>query len=67
MVKMNHIIKTLSLECLSPVTVLDTSRNSEIFGELEKLDVEYKNCSTRAEKIPILARVWDLVIIMDVI
>ena len=64
---MSKIIKALSLECLGPQTVLDTPRNSEIFGELEKLDVEFMSCSCKAEKISILARVYELCLIMDVI
>lgn len=62
---MNEFIKALSLECLGPRTVLDTPHNSEIFSELEKLDVEYKGCSCKAERIPILARVYELCICMD--
>ena len=63
---MNEFIKALSLECLGPRTVLDTPHNSEIFSELEKLDVEYKGCSCKAERIGILARVYELCLIMDV-
>jgi hypothetical protein len=63
---MNNLIKALSLECLGPQTVLDTPRNSEIFGEIEKLDVDFKDASA-AQKVEILARIFDLCIIMDVI
>lgn len=64
---MKTLIRALSLECLGPQTVLDTQRNSEIFGELEKLDVEFMSCSCKADRISILARVYDLCLIMDVI
>lgn len=63
---MKTLIRALSLECLGPQTVLDTPRNSEIFGELEKLDVEFMGCSCKAERIEILARVYELCLIMDV-
>ena len=63
---MNKFIKALSLECLGPQRVLDTPRNSEIFGEIEKLDVDFKDASP-AQKVEILARIFDLCIIMDVI
>lgn len=61
------LIKALSLECLTVQTVADTPRNSEIFGELEKLDEKFKSCKCEAEKIPILAKVYDLCLMMDVI
>lgn len=64
---MSELIKALSLECLGPQTVLDTPRNSEIFGELEKLDIDFKGCSCKADRISILARVYELCLIMDVI
>lgn len=63
---MNNLIKALSLECLGPQTVQDTSRNSEIFREIESLDVEY-GTATAAQKVNILARIYDLCLIMDVI
>lgn len=63
----SDIIKAVSLECLGPQYVLDTPRNSEIFGELEKLDKDFKGCPCKAERIPILARVYELCLIMDVI
>jgi len=63
---MNNTIKALSLECLGPQTVLDTPRNSEIFREIESLDVEY-GTATAAQKVSILARIYDLCLIMDVI
>ena len=62
---MNNFIKALSLECLGPQTVLDTPRNSEIFKEINELDVEFKGADA-AQKVEILARIFDLCIIMDV-
>ena len=63
---MNNLIKALSLECLGPQTVLDTPRNSEIFKEIEELDVDFKDASP-TQKVDILAKIFDLCIIMDVI
>ena len=62
---MNNFIKALSLECLGPQTVQDTSRNSEIFREIESLDEDYQT-ATAAQKVDILARIYDLCLIMDV-
>lgn len=64
---MNELIKALSLECLGPQTVENTPRNDEIFREIDSLNVDYLSCSCKAERIPILARVYELCIIMDVI
>lgn len=64
---MNELIKALSLECLGPQTVENTQRNSEIFREIDSLNVDYLSCSCKAERIPILARVYELCLIMDVI
>lgn len=63
---MNNLIKALSLECLGPQTVQDTSRNSEIFREIESLDEDYQTAKA-AQKVDILARIYDLCLIMDVI
>ena len=63
---MNNFIKALSLECLGPQTVQDTSRNSEIFREIESLDEDYQTAKA-AQKVDILARIYDLCLIMDVI
>ena len=63
---MNNFIKALSLECLGPQTVQDTSRNSEIFREIESLDEDFKTAKA-AQKVNILARIYDLCLIMDVI
>lgn len=65
--KLADFIKALSLECLTVQTVADTPRNAELFGELEKLDVEYLNCSCKAERIKVLAGVYDICLMMDVI
>ena len=65
--KLAELIKALSLECLTVQTVADTPRNSEIFGEIEKLNVNFLGCSCKAERIPILARVYELCLMMDVI
>ena len=62
----SDLIKALSLECLKPQTVRQTGRNNEIFKELEELDQEFLN-SSKSERIKILARVYDLCLIMDVI
>ena len=64
---MNNLVKALSLECLGPQRVLDTPRNSEIFGEIEKLDVDFKKAADATQKVEILARIFDLCIVMDVL
>ena len=65
--KLAELIKALSLECLAVQTVADTPRNAELFSELEKLNVDFLGCSCKAERIPILARVYELCLMMDVI
>lgn len=63
---MNNLIKALSLECLGPQTVQDTPMNSEIFREIDSLDDEFRTAKA-AQKVDILARIYDLCLIMDVI
>ena len=63
----NHLINALSLECMRVSTVLDTPRNAEIFYALDELDKAYKDAESKTERIPILARVFELCLIMDVV
>ena len=67
MITVEETIKALSLECLKPQTVANSERNDEIFREIDSLNMDYLSCSCKAERIPILARVYELCLMMDVI
>ena len=67
MIPMTDMLKALSLECLTVSTVADTKRNQGIFKALDELDEEYKSCDCKSERIPILAEVFDLCLMMDMI
>lgn len=62
---MNNFIKSLSLECLGPQTVLDTPRNCKILNRIAELDVEFIKAD-KGSQVDILAEVYDLCIIIDV-
>lgn len=65
-ITIEQTIKALSLECLKPQTVENTPRNDEIFREIDSLNQEFFDCS-KAERISILAKVYELCLMMDVI
>lgn len=67
MISFDDMLKALSLECLTVSTVADTERNQEIFEALDELDDDYKSCDCESERIPILAEVFDLCLMMDMI
>ena len=67
MISTPQMVKALSLECLKPQTVLDSERNQDIFNEVDELNKAYMSCDCKSERIPILARVYDLCLMMDVI
>ena len=60
-------IKALSLECLPPRTVKNSPHNHDIIKKIDVLDVEYKATCTKVERVKILARVYELCLMLDVI
>lgn len=67
MISVTDMVKALSLECLSLQTVEQSDRNNELFKELDKLDKTYKGCSCESDRIPVLAKVYEICLMMDVV
>lgn len=68
MIKTDSYIKALSLECLNicPSLIIKNDWNGKICAAIDDLDEEYKN-SSKEDKIEILAKAYDLCLMMDVI